>query len=84
MQTQMVRTTVTMPQALLNDIKHEAVEQKKTVSKIIVDKLTRAKKTLDIPVQNPLEMLGKYKLGIKSKFRREDMYEEYLKHKVSF
>lgn len=86
MQKQMVRTTITVPQNLLQAIKAKAASSNKTVSEIIVKATAKEFNEVNIPALDPLKMLGKYKLRIKKgeTFRREDMYDEYLKHKVPF
>lgn len=88
MQTQMVRTTITLPTQLLQQLKMQAVREKKTVSKLVVEAAENKLKTSrkPFPILDPLKMLGKYKLHAKKNetYRREDMYDEYLKHKVPF
>jgi hypothetical protein len=84
MQAQNVRTTIVVPRDLLEEVKRKAFNKKKTISAIFVDAVTKEFPQVNIPTFDPREMLGKFKLHIKKgeTFRREDMYADYLKHKV--
>lgn len=82
----LARTTITLPEYLLRTAKITAAYQNKALSLIIrealEEKLTPNKKNL--PKINPMTLLGKYSLGIKSKLRRKDLYAEHIKHKMSY
>jgi hypothetical protein len=82
----LARTTITLPQTLLRTAKIIAVHQNKALSLIISEaleeKLMPNKRNL--PKRNPMMLLGKYSLGIKSRLRRKDLYAEHIKHKMSY
>lgn len=81
----LIRTTITLPEDLLQEAKIQAVKEKTTLSGLIRQKLTKINipsKKESIPSRDPMTLLGKYKIGIKSTLRREEMYEEHLKHKI--
>lgn len=74
------RTTITLPEDVLEKAKLVAVLEKTTLSgllrKILEKQMTSVKKS-------KLHMqLGKYSIGIKGSLRRKNIYEDYLKRKV--
>lgn len=79
---QLTRTTITLPDDLLQAMKMRAVQERTTISGLIRKiaekeiKLQKKKKKLHI-------QFGKYSLGTTDTFRREEMYDEYLKEKMS-
>lgn len=86
----MVKTTIVLPEAKLQQAKLKAVAERTTVSSLI-------SKGLDIVLDNnkkpkradidPMRTLGKLRLGSKSKnerYHRSQMYDDYLKRKVGY
>ncbi|KKS47327.1 hypothetical protein A3J20_05990 [Candidatus Gottesmanbacteria bacterium RIFCSPLOWO2_02_FULL_42_29] len=80
-----VRTTVIIPKDLLKAAKLTAVERQTSVSGLVKQglkqeifgitlKKKKAKKLTDL--------LGKYSIGI-NKIEREDIYDDYLRKKIS-
>lgn len=82
----LARTTVTLPQTLLRTAKIVALHKNKPLSRLITEaleeKLLPQKK---VSTQNPMELLGKYKLGINKIYeKRSELYEEHIKRKMGF
>ncbi len=79
---QLARTTISLPDTLLQEMKLRAVKQRTTFSGFIrkmaekeIKPVNKKKKKLSIN-------FGKYSIGITSKLRRDEIYDDYLKHKV--
>lgn len=80
-----VRTTITLPEELLKAAKIAAVHERKSLSAVITEALEEKlaqQQEKGLPTRDPMTLLGKYSLGIKSKLRRKDLYADYLRHKV--
>lgn len=82
----LVKTTITLPQELLQRAKFIAVYERTTVSELVRDALKSRvnggqKKQV---VKDPMKLLGKYKLGTRGKLyeHRSDLYEERLRRKL--
>lgn len=83
----LVKTTVTIPEDMLQAAKLKAVHEKTTLSHLIREGLedrlkkqepTRRKKKLD-----PLRHLGAFSIGIKVPYKhRSDLYDEHIKRKM--
>ncbi len=72
-----IRTTITLPENTFQEARLMAVMQKTSLSGLIRKLLEKQNmpKTDDIP---HIE-LGKYKLGLKNKLSRKEIYADYLK-----
>ena len=75
------RTTITLPTEIYRKTKVRAAYQNKSVSRFIRDLLqgispTGEQKTLELP-------FGTFSLGIR-RFNRKDLYDSYLKRKISY
>lgn len=82
----LVKTTVTIPEDILQAAKLQAVREKTTLSSLIREALrgkvaSRKKRK----VKDPMKLLGKYSLGIKKIYnKRSDLYHEHIKRKMGF
>ena len=83
---QLVKTTITIPEDLLQTVKLTAVHSKTTFSHVIRDALEdyiRKPKKQKIVKKDPMRLLGKFKLGIKVPYKnRSDLYDEHLQRKM--
>lgn len=82
---QLTRTTITLPDDLLNQLKMKSVVENSSVSKLITQMVNKNiyQKSVKKPVKNPLKLLGKLKLGAKKIYTsRDELYEEHLKRKM--
>ena len=72
-----IRTTITLPENIFHEAKLLAVTQRTSFSGLIRNLLEKQNilKTDGIP---HIE-LGKYKLGLKNKLSRKEIYADYLK-----
>lgn len=84
--TNMVKTTIMLPEETFKQAKIKAVNENTTLSRLInkalqdeLEPKAQVKKDID-----PMQTLGKYTLGIKKNetFHRKDMYDDYLKRKM--
>ena len=84
---QLVKTTIMLPEELLQMAKYTAVREKTTVSGLIKTSLEqrlngRIKKK---QVKDPMSSLGKLRLGINKIYnKRSDLYEEHIRRKMGF
>ena len=83
----LVKTTITLPEDLLQQAKIRAIHKNVTLSQLIRNGLakeigitTKAKPT---PAKDPLRHLGVFKLGIKSVYtKRSEIYDDHLKRNM--
>ena len=83
-----VRTTVNLPRSLYDESKMAALQRRKTLTSLIEEGL---RKVLSTPVQRK-NAISKFVGGLKVKpvsgwnenWKREDLYEDYLRKKMSF
>ena len=80
-----VRTTVVIPRDLLKAAKLAAIERQTSVSGLIQKGLKEVvyKNKSKKRDNSLLNLLGKRSIGIK-KIRREDIYDDYLRKKISY
>ncbi len=81
----LIKTTITLPEDLLQRAKFTAIHEKTTVSQIMRDALDTRTRKPKLPVKkvNPMRYLGVFKLGIKEPYKkREDLYEDHIKRKM--
>jgi len=78
-----VRTTITLPEGLLEEAKIYSVKKKTNLSNLIAQALAKEVRLPASKGQKLHMKLGKYSLGVKNHLRREDIYADYLKHKIS-
>jgi predicted Zn-dependent peptidase len=77
-----VRTTITLPEETLHRAKLQAVLEKTTLSELIRRRIEDERPTAK-KVKKRIHMkLGSLSLGINSTLRREEMYGDYLRHKI--
>ena len=72
-----VRTTITLPEEIFHQARLTAVTQQTTLSGLL-RKLLEKQLVLKTEGKPHIE-LGKYKLGLKSKLSRKEIYADYLK-----
>lgn len=72
-----VRTTITLPENIFQEARLLAVTQKTSFSGLI-RKLLEKQNILKTDSISHIE-LGKYKLGLKNKLSRKEIYADYLK-----
>lgn len=78
-----VRTTITLPEETLHIAKLQAVLEKTTLSELIRRKIEDEERPTVKKVKKVMHMrLGSLSLGVNSTFRREEMYEDYIRHKI--
>ncbi|OGG03121.1 hypothetical protein A2W14_04615 [Candidatus Gottesmanbacteria bacterium RBG_16_37_8] len=80
-----VRTTVIIPRDLLKAAKLTAVERQTSVSDLVQQGLKKeiyAEKKKRKKGKKLTDFLGKYSIGI-NKIERKDIYDDYLRKKVS-
>ncbi|OGG21184.1 hypothetical protein A3D03_06615 [Candidatus Gottesmanbacteria bacterium RIFCSPHIGHO2_02_FULL_40_13] len=79
-----IRTTVIIPKELLKAAKLAAIERQTSVSGLIQEGLKEVVQRKKSPKKDNrlLNLLGKRSIGIK-KIRREDIYDDYLRKKIS-
>jgi hypothetical protein len=86
--TQMVKTTIVLPEDQLQQAKLKAVAEKKTLSSLIrqgLDLVLSASKKPKKADIDPMQTLGKLRLGSKDeRYHRSEMYDDYLKRKVGY
>lgn len=80
-----VRTTVIIPRDLLKAAKIAAIERQTSLSGLIQEELKEAVQRKKLPKKDNslLSLLGKRSIGIK-KIKREDIYDDYLRKKISY
>lgn len=80
-----VRTTITLPEEILHRAKLQAVLEKTTLSELIRRRIEEDKEGPTVQkIKKRMHMkLGSLSLGVNSTFRREEMYEDYIRHKIS-
>ena len=75
---QLVKTTINLPDSLIKAAKIVAIEQRTSVSKLIATALSEkiGLKRNSPNVADPIDLLGKYSLGVKQLYKkRSDLYE---------
>lgn len=80
-----VRTTITLPDHLLQTAKISAVKQRKPLSAVIEEALEeKLHMSPQIkPTEDPMKLAGKYHLGIKKLYtKRSELYDDHLKRKM--
>ena len=80
-----IKTTVTIPEDLIEDAKIYAARKKTNLSSLIRDGLRNQIKEMRSPVKpDAMKSLGVFSIGIKQAYKsRADIYDDYLKRKVS-
>ena len=79
----LVKTTITLPEQLLQQAKLAAIRGKTSVSRIMRDALQKRVATPIKRVKDPMKLLGKFRLGINKIYtKRSDLYDDYLKRKM--
>lgn len=80
----LVKTTVTIPEDILQAAKMTAVREGTTLSSIVRDALkVKLNPRKGRKVKDPMRLLGKYSLGIKKIYnKRSDIYDEHIKRKM--
>ena len=79
------RTTVIIPRELLKAAKLAAIERQMSVSKLVKNGLKKeifGEKKKSKKMGKLSDLLGKYSIGI-SKIKREDIYDDYLRKRIS-
>ncbi|MBI5620538.1 hypothetical protein HY949_02050 [Candidatus Gottesmanbacteria bacterium] len=84
---QMIRTTLLLPEDLLQMAKMVAVQQKTTVSAMVREGLGQRidDQSHTTREKEPIHRLGVFKIGIKKAYgKRSDLYEEHLRRKMGY
>lgn len=84
--TQLVKTTVTIPEDLFREAKLAAVQEKVTFSRILREALDeRIHRRNKRFKKNPLRLAGRFKLGVNQLYKkRSDLYDEHIRRKMGF
>lgn len=81
----MIRTTITLPEDLYEELRQTAFYEKKTISELIRNKLRRSpKKKILKPGESIKKLMGKYTVKNFREVTREEIYDDIIKHKMSF
>ena len=75
----LVRTTITLPSALYEDLRLQAFQQNTSFSGIVQKRLGGKKQKKS----SLLSLAGKYNFGLKNPPKREEIYDSYLRNKMS-
>lgn len=80
----LVKTTITLPEDLLQTAKLVALQERKTLSALMREAVNdRVYKPKMRAEKKPMRFMGVYKLGIKKIYnKRSDLYDEHLKRKM--
>ncbi len=82
--TYLMRTTITLPDSLLEQAKYYAIANKTTVSQLIQEGLaTKIKAKIKNKPKSILTLAGSLDLGSKEPPTRNEIYDSYLKQKIS-
>ena len=84
-----VRTTITLPIDVYENLRREAFEKKKPISHLIRAKVVAKRgKTAGLKKlkrgEGWLSMIGKYHVKNFREISREEIYDDIIKHKMSF
>lgn len=82
---QLARTTITLPEDLLYQLKIKSITENSSVSHLIVDVVKKSlyQTTTIKAKKEPLETLGKFKLGAKKIYsNRDELYKNQIKRKM--
>ena len=82
MQPELYRTTITLPKEVYQKTKVTAAYQNKSLSRFISDLLQTKVITIDYQ-HKPMVSFGKYTFKAGKRIARQDIYEDYLKRKLS-
>lgn len=83
----LIKTTVTIPEDILQMVKLKAVQEKTTLSDIIRNALKRevGMKRRGKLYKDPMKLAGRFKIGITKLYnKRSDLYDDYIKRKMGF
>ncbi|MEK7622980.1 MAG: DUF6364 family protein [Patescibacteria group bacterium] len=81
--TYLMRTTITLPESLLEQAKYYAVANKTTVSRLIKEGLAiKIKAKINNKPKSILTLAGSINLGGKEPPTRNELYDSYLKQKI--
>ena len=82
----LVKTTITLPEDILHKAKLAAVKEKTTVSQLIREALDNRLNPINKrKVKDPMKLLGRYSLGIKKIYnKRSDLYDDYILRKMGY
>lgn len=82
---ELARTTITIPKDLLKLAKTTCIATDKNVSQLIKETLEEKLKGKIRKTRGIMSLLGKYSLKTgRNTFRRKEIYESYLRKKISF
>lgn len=81
----MIRTTITLPEELYEELRQTAFYQKKTISELIREKIKRSLKVKKIkPGEGIKALAGIHSVKNFREVTREEIYDDIIKHKMSF
>lgn len=80
----LIKTTITIPENILNKAKLLALKEKITLSRVIREALEeKVEKRRGRKVKDPMELLGTLSIGINKIYnKRSDLYDEHLRRKM--
>lgn len=79
----LIRTTVTLPEILIDEAKHYALAQKTSLSQLMREGLAeRIKSNLKTNQKSLLSVAGSLNLKGKRPLTRSELYEDHLKQKI--
>jgi len=81
-----VRTTITLPEQLLQTARHRAVNQRKPLSVVIEEALEeKLLQKKEQKVKDPMSVLGVFSLGAGKIYeKRSELYDEHIRRKMGF
>ena len=81
----MIRTTITLPEDLYEQLRTTAFLEKKSLSELIRNKILRSQtKKLLKPGEGIKKMASRYTVKNFKPFNRKEFYDEIVRHKMSF
>ncbi len=81
----MIRTTITLPEDMYEELRTAAFYQKKTISELIRNKLKRSPKKKLLKLGESIKkIMGKYTVKNFREVTSEEIYDDIIKHKMSF
>ncbi len=81
----LVKTTLTIPEELLQQAKITAIKENTTLSQLVREGLFERVQLKRSPSKSkdPMRLLGKFSLGINKIYnKRSDLYDEHIKRKM--
>ena len=84
MNSTVVRTTISLPVDLYEELRLEAFQRKTSVSHVVATKIKKTKPAKKLkPGESLTRLIGKYHVKNFREITREELYDDIIKHKMS-